>query len=170
MSGTVLHVFVAPRKRSLPVAVNSAEAVAERGLRGDRYFDNANRTGPDCQLSLIEIENIEEVERVTGIEITPGLPRRNVVTQGIRLNDLVGKRFSVGSAVCEGVELCEPCAVIAKVIGGKAVRSFVRKAGLRARIVSGGLIAVGDAVRELPDGETASSPALSRNGAPATRG
>lgn len=146
MSGTVLHIFIAPRKRSIPEAVKSVEAVAGRGLRGDRYFDDANRTGPDCQLSLIEIESIEEVERVTGIEISPGLLRRNVVTQGIRLNDLVGKRFGVGGAVCEGVELCEPCAVIAKVIGGKAMRPFVRKAGLRARIVSGGLIAVGDGV------------------------
>lgn len=147
--GTIAHIFIAPRKRAIPIGVASVEAVAGRGLRGDRYFDSRNRTGPDCQASLIEIENIEAVERATGLDIPPDLPRRNIVTRGIRLNDLVGRRFAIGAAVLEGIELCEPCGVIARVIDPRAMRPFVGKGGLRARVVSGGLIGVGDAVGTL---------------------
>jgi MOSC domain-containing protein YiiM len=68
------------------------------------------------------------------------------VTQGIRLNDLVGKRFSVGGAVLEGKRLCEPCSHLAKLTTQSIVSKMAHRAGLRAQIISGGAIAVGDSI------------------------
>lgn len=79
----------------------------------------------------------------------PDMPRRNIVTRGIRLNALRGKRFRVGDAVFEGLELCEPCSLFAKRTHPEMLDLFPRKAGLRARVVSGGEIRVGGSIEAL---------------------
>ena len=144
----VLHIFVAARKNEPVSSVPSVEALAEQGLRGDRYAQDKNREAPDNQVTLIEIENIEAFTQATGLPLTPGMPRRNIVTRGIRLNELVGKRFRVGAATFEGLELCEPCGKFAKSTHREALKFFVHKGGLRARIVEGGEVRVGDFVGE----------------------
>jgi MOSC domain-containing protein YiiM len=81
-------------------SLERVEAVENAGLRGDRYTKR--------EVSFIELENIEAFSQSTGLALTPDMPRRNIVTQGIRLNKLCGKRFRIGGALFEGVELCEP--------------------------------------------------------------
>jgi len=97
---------------------------------------------------LIELENIEAFSQATGLALTPEMPRRNIVTLGIRLNDLCGQRFNVGGATLEGLELCEPCSLFAKRTHREILKFFARKGGLRARILSGGEVRVGDSVAE----------------------
>ena len=121
------------------------------GLSGDRYADSKNRRAPDDQVTLIELENIEAFVAHTGLPLAPGQPRRNIVTRGVHLNSLCGKRFKIGAAVFEGLELCEPCSLFAKRTHRETLKFFVGKGGLRARIVVGGNIDVGDRVSEMPN-------------------
>ena len=124
------------------------EALTEAGLTGDRYSEKKNRRSPDYQVTFIELENIEAFTQASGLPLTPDMPRRNIITSGIRLNELCGKRFRVGRARFEGLELCEPCSLFAKRTHREVLRFFAGKGGLRARIVSGGEIRVGDTIEE----------------------
>ena len=124
----------------------SAQAVAGGGLLGDRYSDSSNRRSPDYEVTFIELENVEAFAASTGLALTPEMPRRNIVTRGVSLNNLVGTRFTVGSAVFEGLELCEPCGLFAERTHREVLTFFVGKGGLRARIVTGGDIHVGSQV------------------------
>lgn len=122
--------------------VRSATAVAGKGLEGDRYFF-AHGARPGQALTLVEAE---EVERA-GLE--PGATRRQVTTRGVRLNDLVGKRFRVGEVECLGVELCEPCSHLESMTRPGLITDLVHRAGLNADVLTGGTITVGDEVAEL---------------------
>ena len=144
----VTHIFVAPIRGASVKAVGAVEALADQGLRGDRYTDEKLRRSPDYQVTLIELENIEAFSQSTGLLLTPDMPRRNIVTLGIRLNDLCGKRFRFGGAIFEGLELCEPCSLFAKRTHSEVLKFFAEKGGLRARILSGGEVRVGDFVGE----------------------
>jgi MOSC domain-containing protein YiiM len=145
---TVTHIFVASARGAPANSVASVEAVAGEGLRGDRYAEARNRRSPDHEVTLIELEHIEAFSREVGLPLTPEMPRRNIVTRGARLNELCGKRFSVGGAMFEGLELCEPCSLFAKRTHREVLKFFVGKGGLRARIVATGEIRIGDLVRE----------------------
>jgi MOSC domain-containing protein YiiM len=122
----------------------NARALAGRGLVGDRYYsrsgtwsDYPDQTG--MHLTLIEAEVLKAVG-LSGAEA-----RRNVVTRGIRLNELVGDRFRIGAVVCAGIRLCEPCTHLSQ-LTGIPVEALVHRGGLRADILSDGEIAVGDLV------------------------
>jgi MOSC domain-containing protein YiiM len=143
---SVTHIFLAPARGAPMQSVHAVEAVADQGLRGDRYIEAKVRREPDQQVTLIELESIEAFARETGLAMTPGMPRRNIVTQGVRLNDLCGRRFTVGEVVLEGLELCEPCRLFAKRTHREALQFFAGRGGLRARIVAGGQVRVGDAL------------------------
>lgn len=143
--GTVAHIFVAPAKRAPMQAVASVEALMDHGLRGDRHA-GLNQRRPEKQVTLIELENIEAFVRETGLPLSPEMPRRNIVTRGVRLNELVGRRFTVGSALLEGVQLCEPCGLFAKLTHREVLGFFAGRGGLRARVISGGAIQVGDSI------------------------
>jgi MOSC domain-containing protein YiiM len=121
-------------------------ALTDGGLDGDRYADPANRRGPDYQVTLIESENIAAFSELVEVPFTLDMPRRNIVTQGVRLNELCGKTFKVGGATLEGLELCEPCSLFAKRTHRDVLKYFPGKGGLRARIVAGGSIRIGDLV------------------------
>ena len=118
----------------------------DAGIEGDRYFNAAIRRGPDYQLSLIESENIEAFNVETGLRISFDAPRRNIVTSGVRLNDLCGQRFKVGSVVLEGLELCEPCRLLKTRIDPRALDFFMGKGGLRTRVLTGGVLEVGASI------------------------
>jgi len=124
----------------------SVAALTDRGLDGDRYADPANGRGPDYQVTLIESENLSAFAKLVEVPFTPDMPRRNIVTKGVRLNELCGKTFKVGDATLEGLELCEPCSLFAKRTHRDVLKYFPRKGGLRARIVAGGNIQIGDLV------------------------
>jgi len=145
---TVVHIFVAPKRGAAMSAQQSVEALTEVGLAGDRYCVEKNRRSPDYQVTFIELENVEAFTQASGLPLTPQMPRRNIVTSGIRLNELCGKRFRVGRARFEGLELCEPCSLFAKRTHREVSQFFVGKGGLRARIVSGGEIRVGDTIEQ----------------------
>ncbi len=143
---SVVHIFTAPTRGAPMETQQSVAALTDGGLNGDRYSDPTNRRGPDYQVTLIESENIAAFSEMAQVPFTPDMPRRNIVTQGVRLNELCGKTFKVGDATFEGIELCEPCALFAKRTHRDVLKYFPRKGGLRARIVAGGLIQVGDLV------------------------
>ena len=116
----IRHIFIAPLKNAPAKSVDHVDALEGEGLEGDRYAEAHNRKTPDCQVTFIELEAIRAFTEQTGLAMTPGMPRRNIVTEGVRLNPLVGKRFRVGEAIFEGVELCEPCGKFALAAPGAA--------------------------------------------------
>ncbi len=141
MPGSVERIHIAAAESELPTAVEAVEVTAD-GVVGDRY-------GQSRDLTLIEAEALEGLREDTGIELSAAEVRRQVLTRGIRLNDLVGEHFTVGGVECVGQELCEPCAHLQGLTQMGVLRGLVHRGGLRADIVSGGRIAVGDAVAAL---------------------
>jgi MOSC domain-containing protein YiiM len=135
---------VAPAATTLPIAVDEAEALPGRGLRGDRYAEGAGTfsagSGSGRALTLIDAAVLEQL----------GLPgadaRRNVVSRGIDLDALVGRRFRIGVVECIGARWCEPCAHLQRLTRPGVLRALVHRGGRRADIVTGGLIRVRDPI------------------------
>jgi hypothetical protein len=141
--GTVAAVLVAPDAEAALTRVDEAEAIAGRGLSGDRYAAGRGTftaPGRGYELTLIEAEVLGEIE----------LPwedaRRNIVTRGIALNALVGRRFRIGAVECVGRRLAEPCAHLEQLARPGLLRPLVHRGGLRADIVVGGVVRTGDDV------------------------
>ena len=120
-------------------AVDSVRAVAGKGLESDRHF-RARGAKPGQALTLVEAENVEAAG------LAPGETRRQVTTRGVRLNDLVGRRFLVGEVECYGVELCEPCKHLQSMTRPGIIKELAHRAGINADVLTDGTIAVGDAV------------------------
>jgi MOSC domain-containing protein YiiM len=147
-TGEIEAIHVADEAETEPEGVPEVEAVAGRGLRGDRYFsDEGTFSGDD--ITLIEAEALDAIEAEAGIELESGAHRRNVTTRNAALNHLVGERFRVGGAVCEGVELCEPCSHLESLTEDGTLSALVHRGGLRASIVESGEIRVGDGIEQL---------------------
>lgn len=138
MPGSVEQIHIAAVESELPQQVDTVEVTAD-GVVGDRYASSRD-------LTLVEAEALEGLLEDTGIELSPAEVRRQVLTRGIRLNDLVGERFVVGDVECVGQELCEPCSHLQGLTYPGVLRGLVHRGGLRADIVSGGRIAVGDEI------------------------
>jgi MOSC domain-containing protein YiiM len=132
--------------QTLPVA----QLDRGRGIVGDRYykgigtFSDKLRGKPDFEVTLIESEEIDTFNHANKLSLDHGALRRNLVTQGVRLNALVGVRFRVGEVVLEGIRLCEPCAHLAATVAPQVLPVLMHRAGLRAAIVVGGAIRPGD--------------------------
>jgi MOSC domain-containing protein YiiM len=131
----------APRDPEL-WTVESARALAGKGLEGDRHFHDEGAK-PGQALTLVEAEVVEDVG------LPPGGTRRQVTVRGVRLNDLVGKRFRVGDVECYGVELCEPCRHLEEMTRPGIIKHLTHRAGINADVLTDGTIAVGDTVSEL---------------------
>ena len=128
--------------------VESVEVVADKGIVGDRHFREYN--DPYSQLSLIESENIDFYNIKYSLNIPYVKFRRNIVTEGIQLNNLIGKRFSVGSVELEGIDLCRPCRHLSELLNqDNIIKEFLRKGGLRCKILSSSSIRVGDVIKIL---------------------
>ena len=128
--------------------VNSIEVLENKGIVGDRHFHDFN--DPYNQLSLIESENIDEYNIKFGLNIPYIDFRRNIVTKGIQLNDLIGKKLKVGNVELEGIELCRPCRHLTEMLNQKNVlKEFMRKGGLRCQILSSSEITIGDKINLL---------------------
>ena len=151
--GKVEAIHVATEAGTTVESADAVEAVAGRGLRGDRYFDEEGTfsgvEGGGRDLTLIEAEAVEAIEQESGIRLEPGEHRRNVTTRGVALSHLVGERFRVGGVVCEGVRLCEPCGHLQSLTEDGVVDALTHRGGLRADIVDDGTIRVGDPVVSL---------------------
>ncbi len=144
----MVEINISPEHERLPEPVDRVRAVAGRGLEGDRYFlaEGEPVSERHEDLTLIATEALEGLREREGIELTAAESRRNVATRGIDLNALVGKRFRVGEAECEGIMLCEPCNDLQKLTKPGVVKGLVHQAGLNAAILNDGEIAVGDLV------------------------
>jgi MOSC domain-containing protein YiiM len=154
-SGVVEAIFVTAEAGGSPERVEEAVAVAAKGLEGDRYFRAegtfSDHGGNGRDVTLIEAEALEALAHEDGIELAPGASRRNVVTRGVSLNDLVGKRFRVGAVECVGRRLAEPCTHLEQLTQPGVLEGLVHRGGLRADIVRGGPIAVGAPVHQLEE-------------------
>jgi MOSC domain-containing protein YiiM len=150
-SGTVQSIHIAKAAREPMRIVEQVRALPGVGLEGDRYAlqkGTFSKPLPEYELTLIEAEAIEALKRDYEVELAPGEARRNVVTQGVPLNHLVGREFSVGHVRVRGIRLCEPCDHLQKVTGRPVIKGLLHRGGLRAQILTEGTIRVGDTVRE----------------------
>jgi hypothetical protein len=144
--GTVAGILIAPDAEAPLSRVDEAEALAGRGLAGDRYAAGRGTfggPGRGYQLTLVEAEVLDEI----------GLPweeaRRNIVTRGISLNGLVGRRFRIGSVECVGRRLAEPCAHLERLARPGLLRPLVHRGGLRADITQGGFVRLGGEIEAI---------------------
>ena len=125
--------------------VSSIEVLANQGIIGDRHFKEFN--DPYNQLSLIESENIDYYNAKYGLNIPYIDFRRNIITKGINLNDLVGKKFQIGKVDLEGIDLCRPCRHLCEVLSqDNIIKEFLRRGGLRCQILSSSSIEVGSKI------------------------
>lgn len=152
MNGILKIILVARNSGDELVTMADAQLEPGKGIVGDRYFfqkgtfSTALKEKGDFEVTLIESEEIDKFNENTGLNYAEHLFRRNLVTSGIRLNDLVGKDFSVGNVVLHGVRLCEPCAYLAGLLEDSVLKGMVHKAGLRAIIKNGGTVSTGDPI------------------------
>jgi MOSC domain-containing protein YiiM len=132
-------IHLGPKKAGELDAVESVRAFAGQGLEGDRHF-RPNGARPGQALTLVEAEEVEAVG------LAAGQTRRQLTVRGVRLNDLVGKRFRVGDVECYGVELCEPCLHLQSMTRPGMIKELAHRAGINADILTDGVIRVGDEV------------------------
>jgi len=150
-NGEVVSIQVAKKSGSAMIAVEETRAVVGRGLMGDRYFNQtrgfSDRAGLGREVTLIEFEAIEALERDLRIKLDAKDTRRNIVTKGVPLNHLVGRRFMVGDVFLQGIRLCEPCSYLESLTMQGVKNGLVHRGGLRAQILNSGTIRVGDKVK-----------------------
>ena len=128
--------------------VDSIEVIANQGIVGDRHFKKFN--DPYNQISLIESEGIDNYNIKFGLNISYIDFRRNIITKGIQLNNLVGKKFQIGKVELEGIDLCRPCRHLSEVLNqDNIIKEFLRRGGLRCQILSSSSIKVGNKIKVL---------------------
>jgi MOSC domain-containing protein YiiM len=151
--GRLIGIFVAEGKGEPLQALDQVEALAGRGVVGDRYCLKKGtfsaKDGPDREVTLIEAEALEGLAREYGITLQPSQARRNLLTQGVPLNHLVGGTFTVGGVVLRGIRLCEPCGHLEALTCAGVKAGLVHRGGLRAQVIQGGLVQIGAAVAPL---------------------
>ena len=143
--GKVLEIGISKNKNNKIVNVNEVEAIKGKGLINERHFKENNEER--CQITLIEIENINHYNKLTGTTIPATNFLRNIVTKGIKLNELVGKEFLIGSVKVKAHDLCRPCKYLQESLQQKnVVKEFLYTGGLRCEILSSGKICVDDQI------------------------
>jgi MOSC domain-containing protein YiiM len=158
--GTVVSIHVAPAASAPLQSITEVRAVPGRGLQGDRYFAGTGHYSKTPshggrEVTLIEIETVEALSRGVlnpagervGIKLTAADTRRNIATSGVPLNHLVDREFRVGAVLMRGTRLCEPCKHLEDLTQHRVMSGLIHRGGLRAQILSEGVIRVGDAVR-----------------------
>jgi MOSC domain-containing protein YiiM len=151
--GKVVSIYTAVAATAPMSGLPQVRAVAGKGLEGDRYFAGTGtfwKPKPDREVTLIESEAVEALERDYGLALAPGESRRNIVTRGVALNHLVGRDFRIGEVTLRGIRLCEPCAHLQGLTRAGVIEGLAHRGGLRAQILTGGTIKVGDRVAEAP--------------------
>jgi MOSC domain-containing protein YiiM len=154
---TVLEIYITSVAKSPLQSVKSVRALAGRGLEGDRYCASAPAAAGEIdakshmkilgkQLTLIESEAIDALQRDCGIKLLPRETRRNIITRGVALNHLVGREFNIGRVRVKGIRLCEPCGHLESLTQQGVRESLIHRGGLRAQILTDGVIHVGDLI------------------------
>jgi MOSC domain-containing protein YiiM len=150
-TGTVISIHIASTAGAPMQLVQSARAVAGKGLEGDRYFKEEGFyswfRGPLREISLIEAEVLELLEHDHHLVVEPGETRRNIVTQGVPLGHLIGRTFRVGSVLLRGAEISEPCQHLVEITGKQPLlSSLIHRGGLHAQIMTDGIIQIHDVI------------------------
>ena len=144
----VLKLGITNNNNKKIVEVKSIDVLANKGILGDRHFNEYN--DPYCQLSLIESENIDYYNTKYGLNIPYTDFRRNVITKGINLNNLIGKKLQIGNVKVEGIDLCRPCKHLTEMLNQENIlKEFLRRGGLRCQILSSSSISIGDEIKIL---------------------
>ncbi len=154
-TGRVEGIFITTAAGEPMVTLQEANAVANAGLEGDRYllgtgFYSDGKDGR--QLTVIEAEDLDQLQREYGVTLSHIECRRNIVTRGIALPDLIGKRFRIGEIECEGIRMCPPCNHLEDLTRPGMLRGLARSGGIRAHVLTDGVIRVGDVVDGSPQG------------------
>lgn len=148
--GKLISIYIAPGAGQPLHAIEQARAIPGEGLEGDRYFLGtglySDQPGPDREVTLIESEALAALEHEEGIILQARETRRNLLTEGVPLNHLVGKEFRVGEVILRGVRLCEPCGYLARLTKPEVTPALVHRGGLRAQVVRAGVMKVGDPI------------------------
>jgi MOSC domain-containing protein YiiM len=132
-------------------AIDQVQALPGIGLEGDRYAKQQGtffKPLPDFELTLIEAEALEALNREYDVALSPSESRRNVITRGVALNHLVGKEFKIGEVKIRGIRLCEPCSHLEALTGRPLIKGLRHRGGLRAQILTEGTIRIGQTIRE----------------------
>ncbi len=149
--GTVVSIHVAKGAAESMASVPQVRAVPGKGLEGDRYFKAtgtySQTPGTGREVTLIEAEAIEALKRDYEIDFEAGVSRRNIITRAVPLNHLVGREFQVGTVAMRGLRLCEPCSHLEKVSGQAVRKGLAHRGGLRAQILTEGIIRPGDPIQ-----------------------
>ncbi|MFQ5754463.1 MAG: MOSC domain-containing protein [Acidiferrobacterales bacterium] len=148
--GTVIGIYTALTREAALDYRDEVRAVPRKGLVDDRYHDGSgtysNDPDPDRELTLIELEKLEALKIDFDVEFSGAEARRNILTRDVSLNELTGVEFYIGEVKVRGIRLCEPCAHLERLTGKKVVKGLVHKGGLRAQILTEGIIHVGDRI------------------------
>lgn len=148
----VVEIFVSEAANAPMVQLEKAALEAGRGIVGDRYYTETGTFSellagkPDKELTMIEKEFVDEFNQEYGFSYRYCDFRRNLVTEGVRLNELVDKEFYVGSVKCRGTRLCEPCAHLSGVLVPEIMKGMLHKAGLRVQILESGAVHQDDSI------------------------
>jgi MOSC domain-containing protein YiiM len=149
--GQVVAIQITSRAGEEMVSVQEVRAITGKGLEGDRYLSQtgkfSDKPGPARQLSLIELESLEALQSEDSVTLSPLESRRNIVTRGVPLNHLVNRKFRLGEVVARGVRLCEPCEYLEEITRKKVLGGLTHRGGLRAEILEGGIVRIGDQIR-----------------------
>lgn len=146
--GKVLGIYTAPARREPMVSQQEVRVVPGKGIEGDRYFKGnatySDRPGPHREVTLIENETLDALEREYGYRLDPQKSRRNFLVSGVPLNHLIDREFSIGGVRLRGLLLCEPCANLAETSGhANIINHMLHRGGLRAEILNEGKIRLG---------------------------
>lgn len=153
MSATIKHIYIAKTAGAALQTLSCANLVAGQGIQGDRYFNQqgsfsaSQKHDPSTELTLIEQEQIDHFNKQYKRRYAYADFRRNIITEGIELNALVGKTFTLGKIRLKGIMLCEPCAQLAETLDPLVLPQLLNKGGLRAQILSSGEIKLAEPIR-----------------------
>ncbi|MEP9352584.1 MOSC domain-containing protein [Xanthobacter sp. KR7-65] len=153
--GVVRFLHITPRAFLPMRAMPEITLVAGKGIEGDRYMVGreegfySDRPEDGRQITLFELETLDAMKRDCGVEFGPEEHRRNVTVEGVPLNHLVGRRFRLGETLLEATRLSVPCRHIEEITGKAVFDPLINRSGLNCRILSGGIVRIGDTVRSL---------------------
>ena len=142
----VFDIAISQNSKDKMKSVNNVEAVAGKGIVNDRHYkeNNSNR----CQITLIEIENINYYNQKSATSFLAKDFRRNIITEGVKLNQLIGKEFFIGEVKVKAHDLCRPCKYLQETLNQKnIIKEFLHKGGLRCEILIDGKILIGDKIK-----------------------
>ncbi len=149
MTPILAAIYISPSATVLPHAVQSVRALAGRGLEGDRYALGSGTFSANSgqrDITLIEAEALEQFVRDYSHPLDAAQSRRNLLTRGVRLNELVGCDFFVGAVPMRGLRLCEPCSHLARLTSSPVLPGLVHRGGLYAQILADGELTVGNSI------------------------